>query len=382
MTGRARGPVPPCRPSTTIQKDDLENLYGKTVVGKSSLAETIFGEEVFKINHTVNPGTSECQRETREINGRNITLIDTPGFFDNRRNEEGLKPETAKCITECPHAFLILLKVEKFTEHEKEVVSKIKQSFSEEAFKYAVVVFTHGDQLPEGMTIEEFVSENKDLRDLLEKCGGRCHVVDNKYWKNNQQHEYRNNQIQVGNLLNTITEMVKTNSGGFYTNKMLQAVNRLIQEEERRIQSSSGHVSQEEIKSQAKKNVFNFLKKAAGITTGVLLGALLGVPVMVALVVRALKAMGTAEAEVVKVAVVTAAGGTAAAAASGVVAGIAAGAALTGAAAGGYTGYCEADKSDSAVEAVMNTATAVGELAAELIQKSVKYKEKSKLGGQ
>ncbi|XP_075307682.1 GTPase IMAP family member 8-like isoform X1 [Odontesthes bonariensis] len=232
-------------------------LLGKTGVGKSSLAETILGEKVFEINDTAISGTSKCQSATREVNGRNITLIDTPGFFDNRKNIEDLKPETAKCITECPHAFLILLKVEKFTEHEKEVVSKIKQTFSEEAFKYAVVVFTHGDQLDEGMTIKEFVRGNKDLCDLLDKCGGRCHVVDNKHWKNNQHEKYRNNQIQVGKLLNTITEMVKTNNGGFYTNEALQAENRLIQEEERCIQSSLGHVSQEDIKSQAKKNVTN-----------------------------------------------------------------------------------------------------------------------------
>ncbi|KAM4536486.1 GTPase IMAP family member 7-like isoform 1-T1 [Odontesthes bonariensis] len=357
-------------------------LLGKTGVGKSSLAGTIFGEKVFKINPTANPETSECQSLTRKVDGRNITLIDTPGFFDNRNNEEdlksedlkpeGLKPEIANCITECssgPHAFLILLEVEKFTEQEKDVVSKIKQTFSEEAFKYAVVVFTHGDQLDERMTIKEFVRGNKDLRDLLKKCGGRCHVVDNKYWKNNPQHEYRNNQIQVGNLLNTITEMVKTNSGGFYTNEMLQAVNRLIQKEERRIQSSSGHVSQENIKSQAKKNVSNLLKKAAGITTGMLLGALLGLPVMVAAVVLALGAAGTAGAG----AVVKAAGGSAA---SGVVAGIAAaaaaGAAIGGAAVGGYIGCCEADKADSVVEAVMNTATAVCELAAEPIIKKLR----------
>ncbi|XP_072232294.1 GTPase IMAP family member 9-like [Leuresthes tenuis] len=247
-------------------------LLGKTGAGKSSFAEAIFEEKVFEMNDSANSGTRECQSATREVNGRNITVIDTPGFFDNRKNVDNLKAEIAKCITECspgPHAFLIFLKVEKFTEHEKQIISKIKETFSEEALKYAVVVFTHGDQLRDGMTIGEFVSGNEDLQDLLGKCGGRCHVVDNKYWKNNQQDEYRNNQIQVGNLLNTITEMV--NNRGFYTNEMLQTVNGLIQEEERRIQSSSGYMSQEDRKSQAKKTVFNSLKIG---TTGTLLGAL------------------------------------------------------------------------------------------------------------
>ncbi|XP_072232292.1 GTPase IMAP family member 7-like [Leuresthes tenuis] len=333
-------------------------LVGKTGAGKSSFAEAIFGEKVFEMDDSANSGTSECQSATREVNGRNITVIDTPGFFDNRKNIDNLKAEILKCITECssgPHAFLIFLKVEKFTEHEKQMVSEIKETFSEEAFKHAVVVFTHGDQLRDGMTIGEFVSENEDLQDLLEKCGGRCHVVDNKYWKNNQQDEYRNNQIQVGNLLNTITEMV--NNGGFYTNGMLQTVNGLIQEEERRIQSSSGHMSQEDRKSQAKKTVFNFLKKAAGVTTGMLLGALLGVPVMVAAVVLALEVMDPVVVKAVKATLPAALGTTA----SGVGVGTAAGAAAAFAAAavGGYIGYHEADEADSAVEAGKNTAEAV-----------------------
>ncbi|XP_072232288.1 GTPase IMAP family member 7-like [Leuresthes tenuis] len=316
-------------------------LLGKTGAGKSSFAEAIFGEEVFEMDDSANSGTSECQSATREVNGRNITVIDTPGFFDNIRNEEDLKAEIAKCITECspgPHAFLILLKVEKFTKHEKEIVSEIKETFSEEALKFAVVVFTHGDQLRKGMKIEEFVRGNEHLQDLLEKCGGRCHVVDNKYWKNNQQDEYRNNQIQVGNLLNTITEMV--NNRGFYTNEMLQIVNGLIQEEERRSQSSSGHMSQEDRKSQAKKTVSNNLKKAAGVTTGMWFRSLLGVPVMVGTVTLVLKAMRPAMGGV-------AAGLAGAAAVSTVGVGTVAGAAAVAIAAAAV-GYFRSRKTDEA----------------------------------
>uniref|UniRef100_A0A3B5AKZ5 AIG1-type G domain-containing protein n=1 Tax=Stegastes partitus TaxID=144197 RepID=A0A3B5AKZ5_9TELE len=226
-------------------------LVGKTGVGKSSLGQTILGEPVFRINHTSNSGTSECQKETRQVDGGFITVIDTPGFFDNCKSDDELKSEMIDFIIECCDgldAFLIVFKVEKFTEHDNEVVSRITECFSEEAFKHAVVLFTHGDQLPDNMKIEEFVRGNKRLCDLLEKCGNRCHVVDNKYWKNNQQDEYRNNQVQVAKLLDTVKQMVE--SRGRYTNKTLQ--------------------------EQAKSNVSDFLKKAAGITTGVLLGALLG----------------------------------------------------------------------------------------------------------
>ncbi|XP_042256765.1 GTPase IMAP family member 9-like [Thunnus maccoyii] len=143
-------------------------MIGKTGVGKSSLANTIFGEDVFTINHISNAETKECQAQTRSVNGRSITLVDTPGFFDTNMSEENPRTEIVKCITERapgPHVFRIVLGekrsgVEKFTKQENDVIRKICEYFPEEAFKYAAVVFTHGDQLPEGMTIEEFVSHN------------------------------------------------------------------------------------------------------------------------------------------------------------------------------------------------------------------------------
>lgn len=107
--------------------------------------------------------------------------------------------------------------------------------FLAEVFKYSTVVFTDGDQLPDRMSIEEFVTNNKPLKDLVDKCGGRCHVVDNKYWKN-QQDKYRNNQFQVTQLVNTIENMLMENEGGGYTTEMLKDWQR--QQEERTKPSS------------------------------------------------------------------------------------------------------------------------------------------------
>uniref|UniRef100_A0AAZ1XJV0 AIG1-type G domain-containing protein n=1 Tax=Oreochromis aureus TaxID=47969 RepID=A0AAZ1XJV0_OREAU len=163
-------------------------LLGKTGSGKSSLANTIFEEKVFEIYSTASSGTIQCEKDTRLVNGTSVSITDTPGFFDNRVSEEDLRNEITRCVVESspgPHAFLILLKVERYTEQENEVITKIKESFSEEAFRYAVLVFTHGDDLPEGMQIEEFCRSNNQLLELLERCGGRCHDFDNKYWNNN-----------------------------------------------------------------------------------------------------------------------------------------------------------------------------------------------------
>ncbi|XP_007561717.2 GTPase IMAP family member 7-like [Poecilia formosa] len=256
-------------------------LLGKTGCGKSSLANTIFGEEVFKISHFPISELSLSRGETRPVNGRNLTLIDSPGLFDTRVSEVKLKKEILSCITECapgPHAFLIVLKVEKFTKQEKDVIREICRHFSEEALKFAAIVFTHGDQLPERRRIEDFVQHNEELKDLVKNCGGRCHVVDNKYWNRNTEDQYRNNKLQVAEILSTIDKISEANDGKFYTNEMLQAVINQIEVEEAKMKPSSTNQSSEETRNKAKRSVFNSLMcQLVGSATGALLGAFLGV---------------------------------------------------------------------------------------------------------
>ncbi|XP_074518485.1 GTPase IMAP family member 8-like [Halichoeres trimaculatus] len=244
------------------ESDRRVAIVGKTGAGKSSTANTIFGEKLFKDVSSAGSGTEKCQAATRLVCGKKYTLIDTPGFFDTRMPEEVMKDEIVRCVTESApgiHAFLILLKVEKYTEHEQAVITKINEYFSEEAFRYSTLVFTHGDQLQEGQGIEDFIRDNESLRGLLRMCGGRCHVIDNKYWKDKPPGEYRSNKFQVEQLLQTIDRMIRDNNNRCYTNKMLQEAEEEIQQEMETIRQSSGSMPEEEVRKKAKKSVWRKL---------------------------------------------------------------------------------------------------------------------------
>ncbi|XP_050969874.1 GTPase IMAP family member 7 [Labeo rohita] len=375
-------------------------LLGKTGDGKSSAGNTILKQQVFKSKASPESVTAECVSGDRKINGKKITVIDTPGLFDTGLDEEAIKSEIIRSVIESspgPDMFTIVLKVGRYTGQEMEVVDKIVEYCGEDTFNHSVVLFTHGEQL-EGQTIEEFVKMSPKLQELIDKCGGRCHVIDSKYWKIRQM-GYRSNRVQVKNLMETIEQKLKDNQSGCYTNELLQIVEEEIQAEMKNI--SEENMSPEEKREIAKKVVHKkLLIRLAGVTTGTLTGAFLGIVVAVASVVTLLKA-GTvagaagaagavgavgaagatgiaAGAAAVKAGIVAAGAsvgvaGTGVAAATGIVVGVAA---LAGAIGGGVTGCKAADESDSVCDAIRNAAKLNYENAKGAVKKAKKHQDK------
>ncbi|KAK7496378.1 hypothetical protein BaRGS_00012300 [Batillaria attramentaria] len=159
-------------------------------------------------------------------------VMDCPGLYDTSKSHEDVATMIVQAVAFThpgPHAILFVLSaISRYTEEEHRVFERVKALFDDDATKYIIVVFTHGDDLTrEDQTLEDLLKEAPDrLKELLKECNYRYVLFDNNA---------RNKQPQVELLLQKVQKLVQENGGPYKCPKYQPVGEGLEKEIQRRV---------------------------------------------------------------------------------------------------------------------------------------------------
>ncbi|KAL2086597.1 hypothetical protein ACEWY4_017656 [Coilia grayii] len=155
-------------------------MLGWIVSGKSAATNAILKKELASPSKT-----ERCERHTGLVDGRQVTVVDTPGwwkFFPAQFTTDCVKTELKKSVTlgsKSPHVLLLVVPADvSFLEEQRKITEDNMKMFGEQVWRHTMVLFNWGHSLGNTSIEEHIESEGEPLRWLVEKCGNRYHVFD------------------------------------------------------------------------------------------------------------------------------------------------------------------------------------------------------------
>ncbi|KAK7161079.1 hypothetical protein R3I94_003914 [Phoxinus phoxinus] len=108
-----------------------------------------------------------------------------------------------------PHVFLLVIRIDRFTENVDKIVRKIHEHFGKEAFRFTMVLFTGREAMSKREWIEFRL--HRKTRELLSFCEEKCDVI---------IHKNKRDKKQITSLLENIDEVVRKNRREHYVKEI------------------------------------------------------------------------------------------------------------------------------------------------------------------
>lgn len=154
--------------------------------GKSSTGNLIMGKDDFEVGDLSRVCvTVRCEVGRAEVQGRQLTVVDTPGWYCTHpleKTPELDKLEIRRSVYLCPagpHVILLIVPVvTRFNGAIRTGVEEHMSLLGKDIWKHTIVLFTWGDWLGDTTIEERIEAEGEHLQWLLEQSEHRYHVFD------------------------------------------------------------------------------------------------------------------------------------------------------------------------------------------------------------